>query len=202
MAFLLSLLRKDLILAASGMMMFWKRLTWDLRTLLVAVMELVITIMLWVSLFFMAGMRPMQIAINSALMDIMFIVWIWNCSVMELSFQIWAIADATLDFLTPPLAITAALWGEICGWQKTLLRFWICLWRSLSEEEEGNPTREIINYSQTRRKKKIKGIETFSNFSKAFIEILDEAFKFCLLFCSEVRCREFVRGMILDMRGI
>ena len=63
-------------------------------------------------------------------------------------------------------------------------------------------TREIINYSQTRRKKKIKGIETFSNFSKAFIDILDEAFKFCLLFCSKVRCREFVRGMILDMRGI
>jgi len=64
------------------------------------------------------------------------------------------------------------------------------------------PIREMTDYSWTRRKKKIKEIETFSNFSKTFIDVLNRAFEFCLLFFSKVRCQEFVGRMILGIKGI
>ena len=47
--------------------------------------------------------------ISSASMDVMFMVWAWCWLVMELSDQVWATADATLDFLTSPLAMMVVL---------------------------------------------------------------------------------------------
>jgi len=47
----------------------------------------------------------------------------------------------------------------------------------------------------------MKRIETLSDFQKTFIDILDGAFEFCLLFCSEVRCQESVRRVVLGNEG-
>ena len=58
---------------ASGMIMFWRRLTLDSRIFLAAAMELVITVMSWISSIFMAGISPVQIAIISASRGVTFI---------------------------------------------------------------------------------------------------------------------------------
>ena len=55
----------------------------------------------------------------------------------ELSAQMCATADATLDFLTPPSAMIVTLCGEACDCLKALLSLWICAWVSSSEEESG-----------------------------------------------------------------
>ena len=56
------------------MIIFWKELILDSRTLEAVVIESVMTIMLYVSLFAMTGIRPMQMAISLALTDMMFMV--------------------------------------------------------------------------------------------------------------------------------
>ena len=58
---------------ASGMIMFWRRLTLDFRIFLAAAMELVITVMSWILSIFMAGISPVQIAIISASRGVTFI---------------------------------------------------------------------------------------------------------------------------------
>jgi len=57
-------------------------------------------------------MRPMQMAISLASMDITFMVWIWTYLVMELFFQMWATAVAILDFLILPSAMTAKSYNK------------------------------------------------------------------------------------------
>jgi len=42
-------------------------------------------------------------------MGVMFMVWAWSWFMTELLDQMWATAVATLDFLTPPSAMTAVL---------------------------------------------------------------------------------------------
>jgi len=55
-----------------------------------------------------------------------------------------------------------------------------------------NSTREMIDYSWTRGKKRIKRIEAFMNTIKAFIHIFDRTFEVCLLFDSELGYSYFV----------
>ena len=67
------------------------------------------TMMSWVSLSSIVGMRPIQMAISSASMEVIFMVYILYCPVMELSFQTWAIAIARLDFFMLLSVMTVAL---------------------------------------------------------------------------------------------
>jgi len=65
-----------------------------------------------------------------------------------------------------------------------------------------NFTREMIDYSGTRGKERMKRIEAISNLVKVLVDILDRAFKVGLLFCSEVGSSSSVRGLILSMLRI
>ena len=56
--FLLSLLKKDLIVDANGITIFWRGSTLDSRIFLPAAMESVMTIMSWVSSISIAEMSP------------------------------------------------------------------------------------------------------------------------------------------------
>ena len=58
-----------------------------------------------------AGMRPVRIAMSSALIDVTFNEWTCSYLMIELSTQMCAAAVATWDFFTPPSAMTAALLG-------------------------------------------------------------------------------------------
>jgi len=63
-------------------------------------------------------------------------------------------------------------------------------------------TREMIDYSRTREKERMKRIEAIFNPVKALVDILDRAFKVGLLFCSEVGSSSSVRGLILSILRI
>jgi len=65
-----------------------------------------------------------------------------------------------------------------------------------------NSTREMIDYSRTRRKKEVKGIKAVSNTVESFIDVLDRALEVGLLLHSEFGCCSFVRCLILSMLGI
>ena len=74
--FLLSLQKKFLILVTSGMMRFCNGLAFDSVIYFVALIESVITVMLWVSSLFMTRMRLIYMVISLALTSVAFIVWI------------------------------------------------------------------------------------------------------------------------------
>jgi len=67
---------------------------------------------------------------------------------------------------------------------------------------EGNSTREIIDYSQTRRKKFVKGIKTFIDTIETFIDILNGALEVHLLFSGEFRYSKPMRWMVFCMLSI
>ena len=81
----------------------------DSRIFLAAAMESVITVMSWMLSISIAGMRPVRIAMSSALIDVTFMEWTCSCLMTELLTQMCAAAVATWDFLTPPSALMAAL---------------------------------------------------------------------------------------------
>ena len=95
----------------------------DSRIFLAVVMESVITMILWMLSLSMVGIRPVQMVMSSASIDITFIEWICNHWIIELSNQIWAAAVATCDFLTPPSAIIAMLLEDVWEALKVRLRF-------------------------------------------------------------------------------
>ena len=98
-------------------------------------MELVMTVISWILLSFMAGMRPMWIAISSASIEVTLMVWIYNCLTTEYSDQIWATTVATWDFLMPLSVMTATLLWKVWEEEKVLLRFWIWENKTSSEKE-------------------------------------------------------------------
>jgi len=65
-----------------------------------------------------------------------------------------------------------------------------------------NSTREMIDYSRTRREKEVKGIKAVSNAVESFIDVLDRALEVGLLLHSEFGHCSFVRCLILSMLGI
>jgi len=67
---------------------------------------------------------------------------------------------------------------------------------------ESNSTREMIDYSWTRRKKEMKRIETFIDTIEAFIDILNGALEVCLLFNSELRYSKSMRGVIFSILSV
>ena len=69
------------------------------------------TVMLWTLSISIAGVRPIQMAISSASIDVTFTEWTRSCLMIELSAQMCTAAIATWDFLTPPSAMIAALLG-------------------------------------------------------------------------------------------
>ena len=64
---------------------------------------------------------------------------------------------------------------------------------------EGNSTREMIDYSQTRRKERVDGVEAGKDFIEAFIDVFNGASEFGLLFVHEVGCCKPMGGMALGM---
>ena len=88
-------------------------------------MESVTTVMSQVLGLSRAGMRPMHMDINSASIGVMFIACRLSWFVTELSAQMYATANAILDFLTPPSAMMAMLYREACDCLKALLSFWM-----------------------------------------------------------------------------
>ena len=67
------------------------------------------TVMLWMLSISIAGVRPVQMAMSSASIDVMFKEWTCSCLMTELSAQMCATAIATWDFLMPPSMMTAVL---------------------------------------------------------------------------------------------
>ena len=81
----------------------------DSRIFLAAAMESVITVMSWMLSISIAGMRPVRIAMSSALIDVTFMEWTCSCLMTELLTQMCTAAVVTWDFLMSPSAIMAAL---------------------------------------------------------------------------------------------
>ena len=69
-------------------------------------------------------------------------------------------------------------------------------------EMKTNSTREMIDYSRTRRKKGVKGVKAVSNAVEPFIDVLDGALEVGLLLHSEFGRCSFVGCLILSMLGI
>jgi len=67
---------------------------------------------------------------------------------------------------------------------------------------KANSTREMIDYSRTREKKRVKEIETASNTIKMLIDIFNRTLKVGLLFHSKLRSNYSVRDLILGMLRI
>ena len=65
-----------------------------------------------------------------------------------------------------------------------------------------NSTREMIDYSRTRREKEVKGIKAVSNAVESFIDVLDRALEVGLLLHSEFGRCSFVGCLILGVLGI
>jgi len=65
-----------------------------------------------------------------------------------------------------------------------------------------NSTREMINYSRTRREKEVKGIKAVSNAVEPFIDVLDRALEVGLLLHSEFGRCSFVGCLILSVLGV
>jgi len=60
----------------------------------------------------MAGIRPVQMAMSLASINITFMKWICKCWIIELLNQIQTTAVAICDFLTPLSAMIAMLLDE------------------------------------------------------------------------------------------
>jgi len=71
----------------------------------------------------MAGIRPKRIAMSSASIEVMFIELTCKHRMMELSDQMCVTAVATCDFLMPPSAMMAMLWGAVWDDPKAWSRF-------------------------------------------------------------------------------
>ena len=93
--------------------MFWRGSVLDLKTFFAAAIELVMTMMLWTFSSSMAGIRPKCIAMSSASIEVTFIELACKCWTMELSDQMYVTAVATCNFLMPPSAMMAMLWGAV-----------------------------------------------------------------------------------------
>jgi len=57
----------------------------------------------------------------------------------------------------------------------------------------------MINYSYTRGKKRMDGVEAWNNFVEAFIDVFDRAFELCLLFGCEVGYCKPVGGLVFGV---
>jgi len=75
-------------------------------------MESVMTMMSWMLSLSMAGIRPVQMAMSSASIDVTFMKWICKRWMIELLNQIQVTAVAICDFLTPLSAMIAMLLDE------------------------------------------------------------------------------------------
>jgi len=60
-------------------------------------------------------------------------------------------------------------------------------------------TREMINYSRTRRKKNIIGFQTCLDLVEAFVNIFDGALEMSFLFACKARYHKFMCWMVLGM---
>ena len=67
----------------------------DSRIFLAAVMESVMTVMSWMLSISIAGMRPVQMAMSSASIDVTFKEWTHSCLMTELLARMCAAAVAT-----------------------------------------------------------------------------------------------------------
>ena len=67
----------------------------DSRIFLAAAMESVMTVMSWMLSISTTGMRPVQMAMSSALIDMTFMEWTCSCLMTELLAQICAAAIVT-----------------------------------------------------------------------------------------------------------
>jgi len=67
---------------------------------------------------------------------------------------------------------------------------------------KANSTREMIDYSRSRREEKVKGIKAVSNTVELLIDVLDKALEIGLLSHSELGHCSFVGCLILSMLGI
>ena len=67
----------------------------DSRIFLAAAMESVITVMSWMLSISIAGMRPVRIAMSSALIDVTFMEWTCSCLMTELLTQMCTAAVVT-----------------------------------------------------------------------------------------------------------
>jgi len=65
------------------------------RIFLAAVIELVMTVMLWILSISIAGMRPVRMAMSSTSIDVTFKKWTYSCLITELSAQMCTAAIAT-----------------------------------------------------------------------------------------------------------
>ena len=81
----------------------------DSRIFFATAMESVMTVMSWMLSISIAEVRPVRIAMSSALIDVMFNEWTRSCLITELSAQMCAAAVVTWDFLTSLSAMTAML---------------------------------------------------------------------------------------------
>ena len=70
------------------------------------------TMMSWMLSLSMAGIRPVQMAMSSASIDVTFMKWICKRWMIELLNQIQVTAVAICDFLTPLSAMIAMLLDE------------------------------------------------------------------------------------------
>ena len=64
---------------------------------------------------------------------------------------------------------------------------------------EGNSTREMIDYSQTRREERVNRVKAGEDFIEAFIDIFNGASEFGLLFVHEVGHSKPMGGMALGV---
>jgi len=81
----------------------------DSRIFFATAMKSVMTIISWTLSISIAGVRPVQMAMSSASIDMMFKKWTCSCLMTELLAQMCATAVVIWDFLMPPSAITAIL---------------------------------------------------------------------------------------------
>ena len=67
----------------------------DFRIFLAVAMESVMTVILWMLSISIAGIRPVQMAMSSASIGVMFTKWTYNYLMTELSAQMCAATVAT-----------------------------------------------------------------------------------------------------------
>ena len=135
--FLPSFLKKESIADVTGMNMFWRGSVLDLKIFFAAAIESVMTIMSWTFFFSIAGIKPKQIAMSSASIDVTFIELTCKRWTMELSVHMCATTMATCDFFMPLSAMMAMLWDDVWEDLKAWSRFWRWWKRSSLDEEEG-----------------------------------------------------------------
>ena len=148
------------------------------------------------------GMRPVQMAMISALIGVTFMKWTYNrvigpdvyCCYSNMRFFDASVCDnscTTVVYLRWPK-------GEV----KVLKMLVKVLIRRRRRRVKAKSTREIIDYLRTKEKEGMERVEAASNTIKLLIDILDGALEVGLLFFSEFGSCSFVRDLILSMLRI